>query len=163
MFFERTARAAAFLFVLVGLVSFPDVTLPVTSSSGIVAAATPESARPVYAAYKTVTIGMKTDDARKALGNPKDKADDQDLYMFSEEELVQIYYDANKQVSAISITYYKDLTKAPSAKDVLGEDAPAKPDGSVFKTVRFTKAGYSASYSKTTGDSASISITLQKL
>ena len=162
MFFERTALAAAFVFLLIGLVSFPDKTLPVTSS-GIVTAATPVSGKPAYAAYKTVTIGMKTDDARKALGNPKDKADDQDLYMFSDEELVQIYYDANKLVTAISITYYKDFTKAPSVKDVLGEDVPAKPDGSIFKLVRFTKAGYSASYSKTTGDSASVSITLQKL
>lgn len=162
MFFERTALAAAFVFVLIGLVSFPDKTLPV-ASSGIVAAATPESGKPAYAAYKTVTIGMKTDDARKALGNPKDKADDQDLYMFSDDELVQIYYDANKLVTAISITYYKDFTKAPSVRDVLGEDVPAKPDGSVFKLIRFTKAGYSASYSKTVGDSASVSITLQKL
>ena len=162
MFFERNAFAAAILFVLIGLVSFPDKTLPLTGS-GAVAAATPESGKPAYSAYKTVTIGMKTDDARKALGNPKDKADDQDLYVFSDEELVQIYYDANKQVSAISITYYKDFSKAPSVRDVLGEDVPAKPDGSIFKLVRFTKAGYSASYSKTAGDSASVSITLQKL
>ena len=162
MFFERTALAAAFVFVLIGLVCFPDSTISL-NSSGIVAAATPESGKPLYAAYKTVIIGMKTEEARKALGNPKDKADDQDLYMFSDEELVQIYYDANKQVNAISITYYKDFTKAPSVRDVLGEDVPAKPDGSIFKLVRFTKAGYSASYSKTAGDSASISITLQKL
>ena len=162
MFFERTALAGALLFVLVGLVSFPDRTLQVPVS-GVVAAATPASGKPAYSAYKTVTIGMKTEEARKALGDPKDKADDQDLYMFSDEELVQIYYDANKLVTAISITFYKDFSKAPTARDVLGEDAPAKPDGSIFKTVRFTKAGYSASYSKTAGDSASVSITLQKL
>src|SRR5688572_8603784 len=52
-------------------------------------------------AYRNVMLGMQTDEARKALGNPKDKADDQDLYMFSDEELVQIYYDSNKLVTAI--------------------------------------------------------------
>lgn len=162
MFFERAASFAVFLFLIIVLAGVSDAVCQ-TATNGKTAAASPESGRPAYSAYKTVTIGMKTDEARKALGNPKDKADDQDLYMFSEEELVQIYYDANKLVTAISVTFYKDLAKAPSARDVLGEDAPAKPDGTIFKTVRFSKAGYSASYSKTTGDSASVSITLQKL
>ncbi|MFL6467388.1 MAG: hypothetical protein ACJ72Z_05470 [Pyrinomonadaceae bacterium] len=114
-------------------------------------------------AYRSVSIGMKTDETRKALGNPKEKADDQDLYMFTDDELAQIYYDASHAISAISITYYNDLKKAPTAKDVLGEDAAPKPDGSVFKTVRFAKAGYSVSYSKTAGSSPSVSITFQKL
>jgi hypothetical protein len=114
-------------------------------------------------AYRTISIGMKADDARKALGNPKDKADDQDLYMFTDDELAQIYYDANHTITAISITFYKDLSKAPTAKDVLGEEAPSKPDGTIFKTVRFAKAGYSASYSRSGGDSPSVSITIQKL
>jgi len=113
--------------------------------------------------YRNIAIGMKTDEARKALGNPKDKADDQDLYMFTDDELAQIYYDASHAISAISITYYNDLKKAPAARDVLGEEAAPKPDGSVFKTVRFVKAGFSVSYSKTTGSSPSVSITFQKL
>jgi len=114
-------------------------------------------------AYRKIAIGMKADDARKTLGDPKDKADDQDLYMFTEDELAQIYYDANHMITAISVTYYKDLTKAPAAKEVLGEEAPPKPDGTVFKTVRMPKAGYTVSYSKTSGDSPSVSITFQKL
>jgi hypothetical protein len=114
-------------------------------------------------AYRKITIGMKADEARKTLGDPKDKADDQDLFMFTDDELAQIYYDANHMITAISITYYKDLSKAPTAKDVLGEEAPPKPDGTVFKTVRFAKAGYSASYSRSAGDSPSVSITIQKL
>lgn len=113
--------------------------------------------------YRKISIGMKADEARRTLGDPKDKADDQDLYMFTEDELAQIYYDANHMITAISVTYYKDLTKAPAAKDVLGEEAPPKPDGTVFKTVRMPKAGYTVSYSKTRGDSPSVSITFQKL
>ena len=83
--------------------------------------------------------------------------------MFTDDELAQIFYDANHMITAISVTYYKDLTKAPHAKDVLGEEAAPKADGTVFKTVRFAKAGYSVSYSKTAGDSPSVSITFQKL
>jgi hypothetical protein len=140
---------------------------PAQSKAQAVATNTPPStdAAPKDArwAYRKVMIGMKADDARKTLGSPKDKADDQDLYMFTDDELAQIYYDANHMITAISVTYYKDLTKAPAAKVVLGEDAPPKADGTVFKTVRYPKAGYTVSYSKTAGDSPSVSITFQKL
>jgi hypothetical protein len=107
---------------------------------------------------------MKADDARKTLGDPKDKGDDQDLYLFTDDELAQVFYDASHSITAISITYYKDMVpKAPSPREVLGEDAPPKPDGTIFKTVRFPKAGYSVSYSKTSGESPSVSITFQKI
>ncbi len=112
--------------------------------------------------YRNVSIGMKADDARKALGEPKEKADDQDFYVFAETESAQVYYDAGRNVTAISITYFGDLSKVPSAKTVLGEDALPKADGSIFKTVRLPKAGYSVSYSKTAGDAPTVSITLQK-
>jgi hypothetical protein len=115
-------------------------------------------------AYRNITIGMKADETRKSLGSPKDKSDEQDLYLFTDDELAQIYYDANHQITAISITYYKDLVpKAPSPREVLGVDASPNPDGSIFKSVRFPKAGYSVSYSKTAGDSPSVSITFQKI
>ena len=115
-------------------------------------------------AYRKITIGMNAAETRKSLGDPKEKADDQDLYLFTDDELAQIFYDKDHLITAISITYYKDLvTKAPTARDVLGEDAAQKADGSIFKSVRFPKAGYSVSYSKTSGDSPSISITFQKL
>lgn len=115
-------------------------------------------------AYRKISIGMKADEARKTLGDPKDKSEEQDLYLFTDDELAQVFYDANHSITAISITYYKDLVpKAPTPKDVLGEDAPTKPDGSIFKTVRFPKAGYSVSYSRTAGDSPSVSITFQKI
>ena len=120
--------------------------------------------KPGHWAYRNITIGMKADATRKTLGDPKDKSDEQDLYLFSDDELAQVFYDATRSITAISITYYKDLVpKAPSPRDVLGEDAPAGADGAIFKTVRFPKAGYSVSYSKTAGDSPSVSITFQKL
>jgi hypothetical protein len=122
------------------------------------------AARSGHWAYRNIVIGMKADEARKTLGDPRDKSDEQDLYLFTDDELAQVFYDASHSITAISITYYKELvTKAPSPRQVLGEDAPAKPDGTIFKTVRFPKAGYSVSYSKTSGDAASVSITFQKI
>lgn len=162
--FGRTTLVAV-SFILVAVSAF--LIAPNTANGQAVAkndAPAPESpTKAGHWAYRNIAIGMKTDETRKTLGNPKDKADDQDLFMFTDDELAQIYYDASHVVTAISITYYNDLKKAPAARDVLGEDAAPKPDGSVFKTVRFVKAGYSVSYSKTTGSSPSVSITFQKL
>jgi hypothetical protein len=163
LFGRNILVAISFSFLAVSLF----ISMPAKAHGQAVAQkAVPVSETPSKSAhwtYRKVTIGMTADDARKSLGSPKDKADDQDLYLFTEDELAQIYYDANHSVSAISVTYYKDLAKAPTARDVLGEDASAKADGSIFKTVRFPKAGYSVSYSRTTGDSPSVSITFQKL
>lgn len=135
--------------------------VPATQTKGGAAPA-PESKSTLFS-YRNVSIGMKADDARKALGEPKEKADDQDFYMFAEIESAQVYYDANRSVTAISITYFGDLSKVPSAKMVLGEEAEPKPDGSIFKLVRFSKAGFWISYSKTAGDAPTVSITLQKI
>ena len=54
-------------------------------------------------------------------------------------------------------------TAAPSAKDVLGADLEAKPDGSMHKLVRFPKAGFWLSYSRTSGTDAVVTIQLQKI
>ena len=51
----------------------------------------------LYSDYKGVRIGMTTEEARTKLGEPAQKADDQDLYVISEMETAQIYYDALHQ------------------------------------------------------------------
>ena len=166
--------AVSFLFIFVTLlVSTPGNSFAQSTAKKVAetSAANKAAVTPVAApagsshwAYRKVTIGMKADEARKTLGDPKDKSDDQDLYLFTDDELAQVYYDANHSITAISITYYKDMiTKAPTPKDVLGEDARPNADGSIFKSVRFPKAGYTVSYSKTSGDSPSVSITFQKI
>ena len=115
-----------------------------------------------FTAYKGVSLGMKAADARKALGDPKDKSDAQDFYVFSENETVQIYYDGGA-VSAISIDFAGDLKNAPTCKAVLGEDVAPKADGAVYRLLRFPKAGYWISYNKTAGANPLVSITIQKL
>lgn len=144
---------AALCFVLLIAVSYVD--------AAPVPAPTPEKV--IYSGYKGVSIGMEASAVRQKLGEPKDKSDTMDLYMFSDTESVQFYYDADKLVNAIMITYAGDLTKAPTAKDVFGEDVEARPDGGISKMVRYPKAGYWISYNRTAGDDAIVSIAMQKI
>lgn len=112
--------------------------------------------------FRGVKIGMATDDARKKLGSPREKSPEQDFYLFNENEAVQICYEKGA-VSAIAIDYMSGAQSIPSPKDVLGADADAKADGSIHKVVRYPKAGYWVSYSRTAGAEPTITITMQKI
>src|SRR6185436_4881279 len=48
---------------------------------------------PMFQEYRGVQIGWLADDVRKKLGNPADKGDEQDFYVFGEKETAQILYD----------------------------------------------------------------------
>jgi len=124
---------------------------------------TPGSENRGMADYRGISIGMTTDDVRKKLGNPKDKSDAMDLYTFSGDETAQFFYNAAKNATAIMITFSGDLKDAPTPKAVLGEGAEAKPDGSIFKMVRFPKAGYWISYNRTSPPDAIVNIAFQKM
>ena len=54
-------------------------------------------------------------------------------------------------------------TIAPEPKLIIGSDADKKDDGSLYKMVRFPKAGCWVSYLRTNGDSPMTIVTLQKL
>ncbi len=117
---------------------------------------------PPFHEYKGVRIGMTADEARKILGDPTDKDDRQDFYSFNEKESCQVYYDETKKVFAVSVTYLAP-DAAPPAKTVLGADAEAKQDGSLYKMIRFPKVGYWVSYTRTAGDSPVITIAMQAM
>jgi hypothetical protein len=117
---------------------------------------------PPFHDYKGVHIGMTTDEARKKLGNPADKGDAQDFYSFNDKESAQLYYDSDHKVFAIAVTYLS-ADGAPAPKSVLGSEADKKDDGSLYKMVRFPKAGCWVSYVRTTGDAPMTIVTLQKL
>ncbi len=119
--------------------------------------------RPAFSDFKGVSIGMPADEARKKLGNPRDKSAEQDFYMFGDNQAVQVYYDKAGAVSAISIDFMSGAGGIPSCKDVLGAEAEKKADGSVYKLIRYPKMGYWVSYSRTAGDSATVTITMQKI
>ncbi|MEP6706925.1 MAG: hypothetical protein ABJC05_05370 [Pyrinomonadaceae bacterium] len=115
---------------------------------------------PAFNEFKGVRLGMTVDETRKKLGDPKDKSDEQDFYLFGDKLAAQVLYKLHKVVT-ISIDFMGG--EAPSPKQVLGADVEAKPDGSMNKVVRYPKAGYWVCYNRTAGDSPVISITMQKI
>ncbi|MEQ1603403.1 MAG: hypothetical protein ABL999_00890 [Pyrinomonadaceae bacterium] len=119
--------------------------------------------QPGYLHHRNVQIGMVQDKAREILGKPKDKGDDQDLFVFSRDEMTQVFYDAKGAVRAISSTYMNDLKNAPTALTVIGQDVPPEEDGSIYKMVRYPEAGYWVSYHRTGGKNQIITVTMQTL
>lgn len=124
---------------------------------------TPEDGQPTLHEFRGVHIGMAADEARKKLGNPRDKSAEQDFYVFNDNEAVQLYYDKSGVVTAISVDFMSGATGVPSSKEVLGAEAEPKADGSIFKRVDYPKAGYWVSYSRTAGNDPTTTITIQKI
>ncbi|MFN2529869.1 MAG: hypothetical protein ABR555_01100 [Pyrinomonadaceae bacterium] len=119
---------------------------------------------PVFQEYRGVSIGALTDDVRKKLGNPADKGDEQDFFVFGDKETAQVLYDkATRKVTAISVDFLTGANGVLTAQQVFGADIEAKPDGSKYKLVRYPKAGYWVSYSRTAGDTPIVTVTLQKI
>ncbi|HEX7335558.1 MAG TPA: hypothetical protein VF290_28955 [Pyrinomonadaceae bacterium] len=117
---------------------------------------------PVYSDYRGVSVGMTANEVRSKLNGIK-KGKGQDFLALSVNESAQIYYDDNNKVSAISIDYIGDISKAPSAETVLGVAIEPKPDGSMYKLNRYPEAGYWVSYNRTAGDKPIVTITIQKM
>ena len=117
---------------------------------------------PPYHEYKGVRIGMTADEARKILGNPTDKGDQQDFYVFSDNETAQVFYDADHKVYAVAVMYIVAGNNAPTPKSVVGTDIEPGPNGALNKRVEYPKAGFWVSYNRTVGDSPIVSITMQK-
>ena len=121
---------------------------------------------PVFHEYRGIQIGWLADDVRKKLGNPANKGDEQDYYVFGqgENERVQILYDkTTRKVTTISVDFMNGATDAITPQQVFGADVETKADGSKHKLVRYPKAGYWVSYSRTAGDTPIVTITMQKM
>ena len=165
MFHARTrtpAPAGVALLLLAAFALLPTALAQTARKPAPAHAAEPAQSEPPFHAYKGVQIGMSADEARKLLGNPTDKDDKQEVFAISDDESCQVYYDAAKKVSAVSITYFS--TKAvPGPKTVLGEEPEAKPDGSLYKLIRYPKAGFWVSYTRTSGDSPMTIIAMQRI
>ena len=118
---------------------------------------------PVFLEYRGIQIGWVADEVRKKLGVPADKGDEQDFYVFGEKETCQVLYDkATRKVTAISIDFMNGASSPITPEQVFGSDIETKPDGSKYKLVRYPKAGYWVSYSRTAGDTPIVTITMQK-
>lgn len=118
---------------------------------------------PALAEYRGISIGMLADEVRKKLGNPSDKAEEQDFFVLNENETAQIVYDKARKVIAISFDFASGARDIPTPKVIFGSEIDARPDGSVYKMVRYPKAGYWLSYNRTAGTSPLTSITFQKI
>jgi hypothetical protein len=120
--------------------------------------------QPKFHDYRGVQLGWLADDVRKKLGDPANKGDEQDFYIFGEKETAQVVYDkATRQVTAISVDFMNGAREVITPEQVFGADFEGKADGSKAKLVRYPKAGYWVSYSRTAGDTPIITVTIQKL
>ena len=126
-------------------------------------AALADDESPVFQEYRSVRIGMTADEVRTKLKDPSDKSDEQDFFVFSENESAQVFYDKTKKVFAISVNFMNGARDIPTPKLVLGSDLAAKPDGSMYRMVRYAKAGYWVSFSRTAGNSPLTTVTLQRI
>jgi len=126
-------------------------------------AAVPDE-EPVFLDYKGVKIGWLADEVRKKLGSPANKGDEQDLYVFDDKEMAQVVYDkATSKVTTISVDFMNGAREVITPQQVFGADIDSKPDGSKYKLVRYPKAGFWVSYSRTAGDTPMITVTITKL
>ena len=122
----------------------------------------PAAQQPLYIEYREVRIGMKAQDVRTKLGEPLTKGDDMDFFVFSEgNEMAQIVYDASLAVKAISVDYLGGVG-APDFKLVVGPNVDPKPDGSIYKLIRYDSLGVWVYYNRTGGQAPIVTITIQK-
>ena len=159
---RRPALSASALLLLAALALTPAAPAQTLARKAAPAPADQAQEAPPFNEYKGVRIGMGADEARKLLGNPTDKDDKQEVFAVSDNESCQVYYDASKKVSAVSITYYSSKA-VPTPKAVLGEEPEARQDGSFSKLIRFPKAGYWVSYTRTSGEAPMTIIAMQRL
>jgi hypothetical protein len=117
----------------------------------------------IFREYKGVTIGVSADEVHRKLGEPKEASATQDFYAFSEKEIVQIFYDHTRKVTALTVNYLGEGSGVPECKAVLGVEIKAEADGSMRKIVQYRKAGYRVSCNRTAGDDPLITVTMQKI
>lgn len=121
---------------------------------------------PVFHEYRGIQIGWLADDVRKKLGDPANKGEEQDYYIFGdgEKERVQILYDkSTRKVTTISVDFMNGASDVITPQQVFGAEIETKADGSKHKLVRYPKAGFWVSYSRTAGETPIVSITMQKM
>jgi hypothetical protein len=118
-----------------------------------------QNSQPTYREYRGVRIGMTMTETRAKLGEPAMKSDEQDFYIFSTNETAQIAYDSGQKVVTISTDYVGGVG-APDYKTVVGEGLLQKPDGSLFRMVRFDSERVWLTYNKTATVVPTVTITI---
>ena len=123
-----------------------------------------QAPEPIYREYRGVAVGMSKEQARQKLGTPGDVSDRQDFFNLSGAESAQVFYDATGRVMAVSVNYLGEGSNAPSPEKVFGVAVAVNDDGSIYKLVRYERAGYLVVYSRSGGDAPPlVTVTMQKL
>ena len=117
----------------------------------------------LIAEYRGIFIGDTRDEVHQKLGKPEHEYADEDNFELSESESARVFYDADKKVKAIVVTYSGQIDSAPKPNVVVGQTVEAGPDGGIYKMVRAQDKGFWVSYVKSAGDSPSVIITVQAL
>jgi outer membrane protein assembly factor BamE (lipoprotein component of BamABCDE complex) len=117
---------------------------------------------PLYSEYKGVRLGMTAQEARAKLGTPAIKGNDQDYYVFSDNETAQIGYGADQKVTSISVDYLRGVG-APDYKAVVPGELGLTANGSLYRMVRYESQGFWVSYNRTNGAVPMVTITIQKI
>lgn len=125
--------------------------------------AAPEADKPVFTDYRGVKLGMTNSEVRQILGRTRDQSDTEDMFEPENGETARIFYDEEMKVRAMTIMYSGDLSKAPTPKQIVGSDIPAREDGGMFKRVEYPDEGFWISYVRLAGDSPMVMITVQVL
>ena len=141
------------LVLLIGIVAKGQTTQPRKNVS-----AHSQMQQPLYREYRGVRLGMTAAEVRAKLGEPALKSDEQDFYVISSDETVQIAYIAQKVVT-ISIDYTGGVG-APDYRSVVGEGLLQKPDGSLFRMVRYDSERFWVSYNKSASVVPLVTITI---
>jgi hypothetical protein len=161
---RSSMRSGLFIFLAAGCIALiagsANAQTTRRAASHVAAAEDPSA---VFKEYRGIQLGMTADDVRKKLGEPKDKSGEQDFYMFGETETAQIVYDKALKVVTISADFFSTSTEILTPKQIFGSEIQAKADGSLYRMVRFPKAGYWLSYNRTSGTSPLTSVTIQKI
>lgn len=158
---KRYSFSGLMVVVICGL-GLANANAQTAKSRAAASSATAAVQQPLYTNYKGISLGMTAQEVRSTLGAPAMKADDQDYFTFSDHETAQIYYDAAHKVTTISVDYAGGVG-APDHKAVVGAELETRPNGSLYRVVRYESQGFWVSYSRTTGELVIVTITIQKI
>lgn len=161
--YQQTSSAALRIFLLLSLVCCAFVvSANAQNVEGKKVSAKTEE--PAWHSYKDVHIGMTDKEVRDRLGSPKSEDTEGYFYMVSDTETAQVLFDGAKKVRTISIVYSSEHPSCPKYAEVFGPNVAVepKPDGAVYKLVRYQELGYWVSFNRTAGDKPMVIITIQK-
>ena len=122
------------------------------------------STGPLLKNYRNVEIGMEASAVDDILGKPESKYPDRIFFEISNAEDVQIVVGPDQKVTAVVVSFAEGKG-APEFVSIFGDgvEPDKRPDGSVYKMVRYPDAGYWVSYYAAAGNKGNVTLMMRKL